>query len=163
VPLAEEAEAADAGDAREGERKTVRETSGGDDAGRYVAAGKTVEAADTSGGAGAPVAQPAGARAGTEAEAETQAHPVPVRRRHKLVVSARRTAYITLSTGGRNLHDDLFAGGQVDSFFSETPFVINFLTDRGAWTFVQDGERVRLPGSSSEDVSNFEIPLPSGD
>ena len=40
-------------------------------------------------------------------------------------------------------------------------FVIVELTDRGAWTFVQDGERVRLPGSSSEDFSNFVIP--SGD
>ena len=93
--------------------------------------------------------------------AGTEADPEP--RPHKLVVSARRGAYISLTTGGRSLYDGYFGGGEVDSFYSETPFVIVALTDRGAWTFVQDGERVRLPGSSSEDVSNFAIPLPSGD
>jgi cytoskeleton protein RodZ len=96
-----------------------------------------------------------------EEDTETVAPEEP--RLNKLVVSARRGAYISLSTGGRSIHDGYFSGGEVDSFFSETPFVIVALTDRGAWTFVQNGERVRLPGSSSEDVSNFEIPLPSGD
>jgi cytoskeletal protein RodZ len=93
--------------------------------------------------------------------AESEAPPAP--RRQKLVVSARRGAYINLASGGRSVYDGYFGGGEVDSFFSETPFVIVALTDRGAWTFVQNGERVGLPGSSSEDVSNFVIPLPSDD
>lgn len=84
-------------------------------------------------------------------------------RRHKLVVSARRGAYINLMSGGREIYNGYFGGGEVDSFFSEDRFVIVAITDRGAWTFVQDGERVHLPGSSSKDVSNFVIPLPSGE
>ena len=84
-------------------------------------------------------------------------------RRHKLVVSARRGAYINLRSGGENVYDGYFGGGEVDSFFSDTEFIIVALTDRGAWTFVQNGERVRLPGSSSEDVSNFVIPVSPDD
>jgi cytoskeletal protein RodZ len=106
-----------------------------------------------------PVADSSATRPEEQAEPETPAEP----RLHKLVVSARRGAYLSLSTGGRSVQKGYFRGGDVDSFFSETPFVIVELSDRGAWSFVQDGERVRLPGSSSEDVSNYEIPLPSGD
>lgn len=84
-------------------------------------------------------------------------------RRHKLVVSARRGAYLNLMSGGREIYNGYFGGGEVDSFFSEDRFVIVAITDRGAWTFVQDGERVHLPGSSSKDASNFVIPLPSGE
>jgi cytoskeleton protein RodZ len=132
-------------------------------AGMETATGSDAEAGTrTAQEPGSEIAGGPGTGTVTEPGTGTSAGAGPERSRHKLVVSARRTAYITLTSGGRNLHDDLFTGGQVDSFFSETPFVIELLTDRGAWTFVQDGERVRLPGSSSEDVSNYEIPLPSG-
>ncbi|MGD9140754.1 MAG: helix-turn-helix domain-containing protein [bacterium] len=118
------------------------------------------EVAETAEAAAAPVEAPVAEEpSAEEAVPETAAEPRP----HKLVVSARRGAYIRISSAGRRFHDGYFKGGEVDSFYSETPFVIEALTDRGAWTFVQNGERVRLPGSSSEDVSDFEIPVPSGD
>jgi len=131
-----------------------------------VVAAETGDAAET-GSAASPAAAP-GDSTPPEAEIEAmvplaEAATEPERRRHKLVVSARRGAYVSVTSGGRSVYDGYFGGGEVDSFFSETPFVIVALTDRGAWTFVHDGERVRLPGSSSEDVSNFVIPLPSDD
>lgn len=115
---------------------------------------RRVEGADV-----APASRERGEPAVSLSEAETSGRPG----RHKLVVSARRGAYINLVSGAREIYNGYFGGGEVDSFFSEDRFVIIALTDRGAWTLVLDGERVLLPGSSSEDVSNFVIPLPSGD
>lgn len=110
-----------------------------------------------------PAETPGAGSPSEEVEEETEPETAYEPRPHKLVVSARRGAYIRISSGGRRVHDGYFKGGEVDSFFSEIPFVIEALTDRGAWSFVQDGRRVRLPGSSSEDVSDFEIPIHSGD
>ncbi len=83
--------------------------------------------------------------------------------RHELVVSARRTAYIALSAGGRTVYDSIFAGGRADTFFSDTGFVVDFLNDPAAWTIVQDGETIPLPRTSGENLSRFEISPPSGD
>ncbi len=146
--------------------------------GGLKAAGGAVrdDAGEQGTGAGEAVAAATGEAAdraeagGSQTPGEAQIEPmVPLAdggagpRRHKLVVSARRGAYISLASGGSSIYDGYFRGGRVDSFYSETSFVVVALTERGAWTLMQDGERVRLPGSSSEDVSNFVIPLPSDD
>jgi cytoskeletal protein RodZ len=112
-------------------------------------------------GAGTTTGSESGAATRTGSGAESGAESGAQPQRHKLVVSARRGAYVNLRSGGRGVFEGYFDGGEVDSFYSETPFVIVALTDRGAWTFVQDGERVSLPGTSSEDVSNFVIPYGS--
>jgi cytoskeletal protein RodZ len=87
----------------------------------------------------------------------------PAETGHRLVVSPRRSAYINLVSGDSTYYDGYLGGGQTRTFFSDSLFTIVELTDRDAWTFLQDGERVQLPGSSGEDVSDFAIPPASDD
>ena len=182
VPFAEESdETADAGAAEAADRRGESDpvvAAGGAEEDARDAADAFGDAADeapvdehrraSAEGAQSDAREGRAASADDEAaipEEEVENTPLtPARpRRHKLVVSARRGAYVNLTSGGNEVYNGYFGGGEVDSFFSEANFVIVALTDRSAWTFVQDGERVPLPGSSSEDVSNFVIPFPADD
>ncbi len=75
-----------------------------------------------------------------------------------LVVVAKRTAWLKLSSAGSTLFYDYLRGGDSLEFVSSEDFTIDILSDREAIRFSLNGRPVMIPRSQDQ-LSNFVIPV----
>jgi transcriptional regulator with XRE-family HTH domain len=82
----------------------------------------------------------------------------PIRSLSKLVVTVSGWPIrARLRSGDSVMVEGWLRPGYADSFYSNQPFVIDYLTDRDAVSLTLDGETVNLPTSRDKQISDLEI------